>query len=145
MHRHTLTATAIAALIMGSTATAAVSRVSVSLRFAPAHGPHSSMASAPRSPRPDKAGWMKIQTASRLRRLALAPNRTAHFRAFAAIVGLSELVSIRPLAPGRCLTAVTDLYNNLLDLKNAYPGENWRPLRRAVATEPSIDACAPRP
>ena len=48
------------------------------------------------------------------------------------------------LAPGRCLTAVTYLRNNLLDLENAYAGENFEPLRRAVAREPSIQACAPR-
>jgi hypothetical protein len=80
-----------------------------------------------------------------LRNLALKPHRTAHFRAFAAHLGLKELVSIHPLRPGRCATAVTYLYNNLLDLDNAYPGENWTPLRRAVAKEPSTHACAPRP
>jgi len=62
-----------------------------------------------------------------------------------ASLGLSELVIIRPLAPGRRRTAVIDVYNNLLDLENAHPGENWNPLRRAVAKEPSIQACAPRP
>ncbi|MGZ6617265.1 MAG: hypothetical protein ACXVFQ_22930 [Solirubrobacteraceae bacterium] len=40
---------------------------------------------------------------------------------------------------------MTYLYNNLLDLENAYPGENWNPLRQAVAKEPPIRACAPRP
>ncbi|MFZ1993377.1 MAG: hypothetical protein WAU75_04650 [Solirubrobacteraceae bacterium] len=77
--------------------------------------------------------------------MALAPHRTSRFRAFAAVLGLGELVSIHHLAPGRCLTAVTAVYDNLLDLENAYPGENWGPLRRAVAKEASIDACAPRP
>jgi hypothetical protein len=32
----------------------------------------------------------------------------------------------------------------LLDLQDAHPGENWAPLRRFVAREPSIRACAPR-
>jgi hypothetical protein len=77
--------------------------------------------------------------------MALARHRTARFRAFAAELGLRELVSIHPLAPGRCANAVIYLYNNLLDLLNAYPGENWTPLRRAVASEPSIHTCAPRP
>jgi hypothetical protein len=76
--------------------------------------------------------------------MALARHRTARFRSFAASLGLSQLASIHPLAPGRCLTAVIDLSNNLLDLENAVPGENWNPLRRAVAKEPSIRACAPR-
>ncbi len=143
MYWRTLTATAIAALLMGSSATAAVSRISASPRPAPTR--HASTRSARRPSRPDRADWEKIRTAARLRRIALARHRTAHFRAFAANLGLSELVSIRPLAPGRCATAVTYLYDNLLDLNNAYPGEKWKPLRRLVAKEPSIRACAPRP
>jgi hypothetical protein len=51
---------------------------------------------------------------------------------------------IQPLAPGRCQVALTYLYGNLLDLREAHPGENWAPLRRFVAKEPSIRACAPR-
>ncbi|MFL5862781.1 MAG: hypothetical protein ACJ780_18710 [Solirubrobacteraceae bacterium] len=121
----------------------AVSDVSGSSR--PARPPHTSSASAARSSRPNRADWEKIKNAARLRTMALAPHRTARFRAFAAYLGLKELVSIHPLAPGRCATAVIYLYNNLLDLDNAFPGENWTPLRRAVAKEPSIEACAPRP
>jgi hypothetical protein len=144
MHKRILTVTAIAAVLMGSSATAAESRVSASTRPASSHGALASTGSATRSSRPNRADWERIQTAARLRDMALAPHRTAHFRAFAAYLGLSELVSIHPLARGRCATAVTYLYNNLLDLENAYPGENWTPLRRAVAKEPSIHACAPR-
>jgi hypothetical protein len=51
---------------------------------------------------------------------------------------------IQPLAPGRCHAALTYLYGNLLDLEDAHPGENWTPLRRLVANEPSIRRCAPR-
>lgn len=149
MHRRTLTAAAIAIAIAGSVAgspaVAAMSRASTSVRVAPADGSHRPIGSVARSPLPDKADWVTIKTAAGVRRLALAPHRTARFRAFAASLGLTELVSIHPLAPGRCRTAVTDLYNNLLDLENAHPGEKWGPLRRAVANEPSIDACAPRP
>jgi hypothetical protein len=147
MHWRTLTAaaisTAIAGFAVGSPAMAAVSRASISVPLAPTIGLHGRIGSVARSRRPDKADWVTIKTAAGLRRLALAPNRTARFRAFAASLGLSRLVSIHPLAPGRCLTAVTDLYNNLRDLENAHPGEKWGPLRRAVAKEPSIDACAP--
>jgi hypothetical protein len=145
MHRHISTATAMAAFVMGSPATVAVSRATPPPRVAPGHGPYATAGSTTRPSRPDQADWAKIKTAASLRRLALAPHRTSRFRAFAAVLGLSELVSIHPLAPGRCLTAVTAVYNNLLDLENAYPGENWGPLRRAVAKEASIDACAPRP
>jgi hypothetical protein len=93
--------------------------------------------------RPDRADWQKIQAAAHLRRTALGRHRSAHFRAFAAFLGLSELITIHPLGPGRCATAVTDLYDNLLDLHDAYQGENWNPLRHAVAKEPPIRACAP--
>jgi hypothetical protein len=143
VHRRMLTATAIAAVLIGSSATAAVRGAYASPL--PAPSPHASTGSAARSSHPNRADWETIQTAARLRNMALAPHRTAHFRAFAASLGLSELVSIHPLAPGRCATAVIYLYNNLLDLENAYLGENWTPLRRAVAKEPSTHACAPRP
>jgi hypothetical protein len=142
VHRRVLHATAIDAVLIGSSATAPVSGASASPPQAlPAHA---STGSAARSTRPNKADWEKIQTAAGLRTIALAPHRTARFRAFAAYLGLSELVSIHPFAPGLCATAVTYLYDNLLDLESAYPGENWTALRQAVAKEPSIHACAPR-
>jgi hypothetical protein len=125
MHWRTLTAIATAAVLIG-TATAPAG------------------SAAPAFPRrPNKADWQRIQTAARLRHMALARNRTAHFRSFTAMLGLEQLDAIAPLAPGRCLNAVIDLHNNLLDLQEAIPGENWNPLRRAVAKEPSIRACAP--
>src|ERR1700749_5049863 len=126
MHRRTLTAIAIAAFSVASPAAPAAS------------------AAASLPSRPSKADWHKIQTAASLRKLALARHRTARFRSFTASLGLGELAGVHPLAPGRCRNAVTDLGNNLLDLENAFPGENWNPLRRAVAKEPSIRACAPR-
>lgn len=125
MHWRTLTVITIAAVLMGVPATVPAS------------------ASPTRPTRPDKADWRKIQAAARLRTTALEPHRTARFRSFAATLGLQQLASIHPLAPGRCWTAVIDLHNNLLDLENALPGEKWNPLRRAVAKEPSIHACAP--
>ncbi|MGZ4185627.1 MAG: hypothetical protein ACXVUE_05585 [Solirubrobacteraceae bacterium] len=122
-----MTSIAIAAVLMGAQVTVAAN------------------ASATRSTRPTKADWQKIQAAARLRKMALARHRTVRFRTFAATLGLGLLASIHPLAPGRCLTAVIDLHNNLLDLENAFPGENWNPLRRAVAKEPSLSVCAPKP
>jgi hypothetical protein len=142
MHVRTLSANAIAVVLIGSPSATAAIGVSTS-RSASAQNPKSAIAA--RSSRPNKADWNKIKTAARLRSMALAPHRTARFRSFAAMLGLSQLSSIHPLAPGRCRTAVIDLHNNLLDLRDAFPGENWGPLRRAVAKEPSIHACAPRP
>jgi hypothetical protein len=46
-------------------------------------------------------------------------------------------MELHRLLPGRCTVAVSYLYDNLLDLYHAYDGEDWGPLRRAVATEPS--------
>jgi hypothetical protein len=137
VRRRMLTATAIAAVLIGSSATTA-SSVSASPR--PALPPHTTT----RISRPDRADWEKIKSAARLRDLGLAPHRTAHFRSFAGFLGLSQLEMIQPLAPGRCQVALTYLYGNLLDLRDAEPGENWAPLRRLVAKEPSIRACAPR-
>lgn len=141
VHRRMLVATATAAILTGSSATDAIGGVPGSPRPDPRS---TSTRSAARSSRPNSTDWAKIKTAAGLRTLALAPHHTARFRAFAAYLGLRELISIHPFAPGRCATAVTYLYNNLLDLENAYAGENWTPLRRAVAKEPSIDACNPR-
>jgi hypothetical protein len=46
-----------------------------------------------------------------------------------------------PVLPGRCAVAVSYLYDNLLDLHNAYPGEDWQPLRHLTKTQPSLNTC----
>ena len=143
MRMRTLTATAITIFLMGSPSAPAAFRTSASSRSASAR--NSPSATAALSSRPNKADWNKIKTAAHLRNMALAPHRTARFRSFTATLGLGQLASIHPLAPGRCRNAVIDLHNNLLDLADAFPGENWGPLRRAVAKQPSINACAPPP
>lgn len=134
MARRTLTVTAITAIFVAGSVTAAVSRA----QFPRTH------VRTTLPVRPNQADWQKIEAAAQLRRIGLERHRTAHFRAFAGSLGLSELAGIHPLAPGRCRTALTYLYGNLLDLQNAEPGENWTPLRRLVAREPSIRVCAPR-
>jgi hypothetical protein len=60
-------------------------------------------------------------------------------------MGLTALLNLHPVRPGLCATAVSYLYDNLLDLHDAYPGEDWRPLRRLIHTQPSLRACAPKP
>lgn len=142
MHKRALIATVIATAFMARTAMAAAPRTAEPPRPAVAPAPVG-LSNLPK--RPDKVDWQKIKAAARMRSLALAPHRTARFRSFAGYLGLSALSSLRPLANGPCLIAVTYLRNNLLDLENAFPGENWDPLRRAVAKEPSIQVCAPRP
>jgi hypothetical protein len=137
-----LTVTIVTAVLIAGGA-AGTGQASPLARSAQARGQHRSMNSTTRRERPDQADWETIEAAVRWRNLGLARHRTAHFRAFAGQLGLNELATIRPLAPGRCREAVRALYGNLLDLANAHPGENWAPLRRFVAREPSIRVCAP--
>ena len=143
MPARTLIVIAVVAVLTGGSATVAVTQAAQSSGLARANIYPLPAGSGTLRKRPDHADWEKIKVAARARRIGLARHRTAHFRAIAGYLGLSELVAIHPLAPGRCATAVVYLYNNLLDLENAYPGENWAPLRRLVAKEPSIRACAP--
>jgi hypothetical protein len=140
----TLIAIAITAALLGGCAMTMVSQVSASPGAQRTYGRRVLGAAVHRAKRPDRADWEKIKAAAGLRHLGLSRHRSARFRAFAGYLGLSELLTIHPLAAGRCATAVIYLYNNLLDLENAQPGENWAPLRRLVAKEPSIRACAPR-
>ena len=102
------------------------------------------MSSSPRSSRLDAHGWKTVQQVLHLRTLALARHRTALYRAFAAYMGIQGLTSLRPVLPGRCSVAVVDLYDNLRDLLDAYPGEDWQPLRHLVAKQPSLRTCAPK-
>src|SRR5581483_321198 len=97
-----------------------------------------------RSFRLGAADWVIVKNAVRLRRLALAPGRSAFYRSFAAELGLSGLTTLHPIRRGRCAIAISYLYDNLLDLAHAYPGEDWQPLRRLVRKQPSLQVCAPK-
>jgi hypothetical protein len=107
--------------------------------------PRHTAAHAPRPSRLDAADWTTVQNVVRLRTMALAPRRTARYRSFAAYMGLTALINLHPVRPGRCATAVSYLYDNLLDLHDAYPGEDWRPLRRLIRKQPPLSVCAPKP
>ncbi len=143
MHPRRLIATAAAVVVLAGLGAAAAHA-----RSGPPHdrpvGGSITWTQPGRPSRPDKADWQRIRAAAHARHLALEPHRTAHYRSYAAFLGVSELVTIHPLGPGACATAVNFLYDNLLDLQNAYDGENWNPLRRLVAKGPSIRTCAPR-
>jgi hypothetical protein len=90
------------------------------------------------------ADWTTVQNAVRLRAMALSPGRTALYRSFAADMALRGLTSLHPVVPARCAVAVSYLYDNLLDLYNAYPGEDWRPLQHLIKKQPSLRPCAPK-
>jgi len=141
VHTHKLIAVTSAAVLIAGMGTAPARAVPSPSR-AHALGGSLTITRPGRPTRPDEADWERIKAAAGLRHMALEPHRSVRFRSFAAFLGLSELVTIHPLGPGRCATAVIYLYNNLLDLRDATPGENWKPLRRLVAREPSIHACA---
>ena len=106
--------------------------------------PHHTVAHTPRPSGLDAPDWATVQNVVRLRTMALAPRHTSLYRSFAANMGLTALLNLHPVQPGRCATAVSYLYDNLLDLHDAYPGEDWRPLRRLVRIQPSLRACAPK-
>jgi hypothetical protein len=99
--------------------------------------------SARSSSRLDADGWQTVQQVLRLRTMALAARRTSMYRSYAAYMGLQGLMGLRPVRRGRCAVAVLYLYNNLLDLFHAYPGEDWQPLRLLIPKQPSLRACAP--
>jgi hypothetical protein len=128
----------IAALVV-----AGLAGTSIALSAGGSHHPPALRAARRSSHAP--ATWDLIQAAASLRENALARHRTAFHRAFAAYMALSTLLQIRHGLRGRCATAVSYLYDNLLDLHDAYTGEDWTALRQAVARQPSLDVCAPRP
>jgi hypothetical protein len=89
-----------------------------------------------------------IKVAVRVRDRALFQKTDWRTKSLAAALALRTLLTVR-MAPGRCATFVTLLYGNLLDLHEAYPGEDWRPLIRLVRRQPTLrGSCsrrAPRP
>ena len=139
----------IAAVALAAAVVPAVTIVMLGLTGA--HGPtnqvlpsRNTVAYAPRTPRLDATDWVVVENAIRLRAMALAPGRTALYRSFAAYMGLSGLITLQPVKPGRCAIAVSYLYDNLLDLHDAYSGEDWRPLRRLIRKQPPLSDCSPK-
>ena len=109
----------------------------------PSGPPPRPAANAPRPSHLDAADWAIVKNVVRMRTMALAPGRTATYRSFAAYMGLTALLHLHPVRHGRCAVAISYLYDNLLDLRDSYPGENWRPLRRLIRTQPPLTVCAP--
>lgn len=131
----------IAAVVVAGVIAASIALGTDGRRQSIAHPTASLTLGAPRSP---SASWDLIRAAAFLRNNALGPHRTTFHRAFAAYMGLSALIQIHHTLRGRCAVAVSYLYDNLLDLHDAYTGEDWTQLRQAVATQPSLQVCAPR-
>ena len=89
------------------------------------------------SPWPSAADYGTIKTAVATRDDALLHERDWRRKSFAASLAARTLLTVR-IGAGTCAAYVTELYGNLRDLMDAYPGEDWRPLVRLVRHEPSF-------
>jgi hypothetical protein len=97
----------------------------------------------PLSPWPSRADYATIKTAVGVRDHVLLRRTDWREKAYAAFLGLRTLLTVH-MAAGSCATYVTELYGNLLDLRDAYPAEDWRPLVRFVRRQPSLAAACRR-
>jgi hypothetical protein len=97
-----------------------------------------------KDPWPSAADYGTIRTAAAVRDQALFHERDWRRKSYAASLALRTLLTVR-LAPGPCATYVTELYGNLRDLADAYPGENWRPLVRLMLHQTSIGQACRQP
>jgi hypothetical protein len=89
------------------------------------------------SPWPSAANYGTIKAAVAVRNDALFHQRGWRQKSFAASLAASTLLTVR-IEAGPCAAYVGELYGNLRDLMDAYPGEDWRPLVRFVRRQPSL-------
>jgi hypothetical protein len=109
---------------------------------APGAGPALSLtgtAPTPPTPWPSAADYTTIKVAVSVRDRALFQRTDWRTKSLSASLALRTLMTVR-MAPGRCAAFVTFLYGNLLDLQEAYPGEDWRPLIRLVRRHPTLES-----
>jgi hypothetical protein len=95
---------------------------------------------------PELANYNAIIVAVKVRDQALHL-KAWNEKAYAAQLALGTLVTLAgSMLPGRCARFVAHLYDELADLSQAYPGENWRPMFAVVAHDPSAASrcAAPR-
>jgi len=88
-------------------------------------------------PWPSAADYTTIKAAVAVRDHALYRETDWRRKSLTAALGLQTLITVR-VGPGPCATFVTSLYGNLLDLHEAYRGEDWRPLIRYVRHQPKL-------
>lgn len=110
----------------------------------PGAGQALSSAKAPPTPWPSAADYMTIKVAVGVRDRALFQATDWRTKSLSASLALRTLMTVR-MAPGRCAAFVTFLYGNLLDLHEAYPGEDWRPLIRLVRRHPTLKSSCAQP
>jgi hypothetical protein len=97
-----------------------------------------------RSRWPDPANYNAIIVAVKVRDQALHL-KAWNQKAYAAQLALRTLATLEgTMLPGSCARFVAHLYDELADLSQAYPGENWQPMFAVVAHDPSVASqCAP--
>ena len=96
-----------------------------------------SVARQTRSRWPDPANYNAIIVAVKVRNQALHL-KVWDEKAYAAQLALGTLATLEgSMLPGRCARYVAHLYDELADLSQAYPGENWQPMFHVVAHDPS--------
>jgi hypothetical protein len=93
---------------------------------------------------PSPADYTTIKTAAAVRDHVLFHVSDWRKKAFGANLALNTLYTVR-IKPGKCAIFVGELIGNLKDLADAYPGENWAPLKRTVRQEPSVARACRRP
>lgn len=93
---------------------------------------------------PSAADYTTIKTAAAVRDHVLFHVRDWRQKAYGAKLALDTLATVR-LKPGSCASFVGELIGNLEDLANAYPGEDWGPLKRTLRQEPSVARACRRP
>jgi cellulase/cellobiase CelA1 len=99
-----------------------------------------------RSRWPDPANYNAIIVAVKVRDQALHL-KMWNEKAYAAQLALGTLVTLEgSMLPGRCARFVAHIYDELADLSQAHPGEDWQPMFDVVAHDPSAasQCAAPR-
>jgi hypothetical protein len=104
--------------------------------------PSQTVAAAPQTrPRwPDPANYNAITVAVKVRNQALHL-KVWDQKAYAAQLALRTLATlVGSMLPDKCARFVAHLYDELADLSQAYPGENWHPMFTVVAHDPSTSS-----
>ncbi len=95
---------------------------------------------------PDASNYNVVVAAVAARSQALHL-RAWNEKAYAAELALRTLITLAgQIRTGKCAGFVAHIYDELTDLSQAYPGEDWRPLVAVVAHDPSVASqCKPAP
>ncbi|MBV9421345.1 MAG: hypothetical protein JOZ98_00405 [Solirubrobacterales bacterium] len=93
---------------------------------------------------PNAADYGTIKTAVAARNDALFRQTDWRHRSFLATLALRTLLTVR-VGPGSCASYVVVLYTTLQSLRDAYAGEDWRPLVQFVHHQPTLESACQRP